>query len=250
MVLSRGENAFSVDSEMEILSILLDGHLRVSKRNYEQQTSASTQYAPSPNTAIEHDDQFQYPFTKGKPMAGRASQEGSTVFAGTVAFGEVCLIAPVPSRFYGYSDSQAESAALLNIPSSVYDEYVFQPELEMDSREQINSAGHDVDLVHVLRSSVGYNMFSEYLRNEMAVEGTHFWKGVERYICLLSKFDIKDSSTTIDDVDDFILSKCMALQTARDIAYSIITHYIKEGSSYQVGFHMQIHRAIYLLFVG
>lgn len=248
VVLSQGENAFSAGSEVEVLSILLDGHLRISKSNFEQKSNDHAQYAASPDTTSEDNDKFQYPFTKGKPLAGKALDKGSTVFAGNVAFGEVCLIAPVPSRYYGYSDSSAESVVLLNIPSHVFDEYVFQPELELDAQEQINAAGNDVDLVHVLRSSVGYKMFSEYLRNEMAVEGTHFWKGVDRYSSLLNKIDLKDSATSVGDFDDFLFSKCIELQSVCDVAFSLITHYINEGSSYQVNIPHTLRKQINKLF--
>lgn len=148
-----------------------------------------------------------------------------------------------PKRYpFRYLQTALQSVLMLRmqIVSQVLDEAVFQAPFEADSTANISSAVDDVDFIHVLRHSAGFNHLHDYLRNERSTEGIYFWKAVERYSILMSRFEISVPVTppeefgTNDPFEYVALEASDRLKAAQEIAITIIEHYVNNDSFFQV----------------
>lgn len=135
---------------------------------------------------------------------------------------------------------EATKSAMLNIPQRVIDEAVFQRPFESESTDHIKSSVDDVDLTHVLRHSIGYNSFHEYLNNERSAEGIYFWKAAERFSILCSRFEmacptVVPPESEFADIFRYVSAEMSSrLKACIEITSAIITHYVREGSFLQV----------------
>ena len=117
---------------------------------------------------------------------------------------------------------------------------MFQASFEASSSENIATACDDVEFIHVLRHSAGYNHLHEYLKNERSTEGIYFWKAVERFSILMSRFEISTpvmlpADSDYDDVASYIEYEMTdRLKIAHECAISIIGHYVSNDSFFQV----------------
>lgn len=128
-----------------------------------------------------------------------------------------------------------------NQTKQILDEAVFQGPFEAESTACIGSAVDDVDFIHVLRHKAGFNHLHEYLRNERSTEGIYFWKAVERYSILMSRFQFQSlpvrppPDCELPNPLNYVpVEASLRLMAAQEIALTIIEHYVNNGSFFQV----------------